>query len=185
MTGIRADFSINGDKGSLAAMLGLLLAWAFVLASGQLAMAADLDQPKGRVILTVEGNLSKSNGDGKARLDREMLMAIGMKTITTNTLYSTKPSTYSGVLMRDLLDHLGAKGDKIDFLALDDYRTEAPTGDYYKFDVLLALEKDGKPLSIRMRGPSRIIYPIDQNPELRDKIYASRMVWQIKRMIVK
>jgi hypothetical protein len=69
--------------------------------------------------------------------------------------------------------------------ALDDYRINIPIADYQKYDVLLAFKLDGKNLSIRDRGPARIIYPIEQHSELSDKKYASRYIWQIKGMRVK
>ena len=137
------------------------------------------------MILTVSGRLANHNGHGEMRYDRALLESLGMKTLKTHTFYSSSSSEWRGVWVRDLLKHVGAKGDKIEVIALDDYRTVIPREDFEKFNVMLAFERDGKKLSIRTRGPTRIIYPHDHHVELHDEKYAPRYVWQLKKLIVK
>ncbi|WP_245418043.1 molybdopterin-dependent oxidoreductase [Cohaesibacter celericrescens] len=149
------------------------------------ALAEGLPKPSGAVVLTISGNISEHNGSGKARFDRRMLEALGMRTLHTRTIYSSNESDWCGILMRDLLTRVGAKGEKIEFTAHDDYRAVIPFKEYFEYDVLLAMEKNGKKLSMRTRGPTRIIYPLDGNEELDDKRYAARYVWQIKDIVVK
>ena len=44
---------------------------------------------------------------------------------------------------------------------------------------------DGKPLSVRDKGPLFLIYPFDKNPELYNEKYFSRSVWQIKKIEIR
>ncbi len=149
------------------------------------ASARMLPEPKGKVILTISGKLSHHNGKGEVRLDREMLQQIGMHELNTRSYASTKSSIWRGVLMRDLLAYVGAKGTEIEAIALDNYRMTIPRDDFDKYDVILAMENDGKQLSVRTRGPTRLIYPYDQYEELRTHDSGMRLVWQLSRMVVR
>jgi hypothetical protein len=160
-------------------MSTLGLFWAVVV------NAMSYEEPKERVILTVTGNISPDIPNGVAKIGYDTLEKIGVKELTTRTFYSKKRYKFSGILVRDLLAYVGAKGKTLEFTALDDYRINIPISDYQKYDVLLVFKLDGKRLSIRDRGPTRIIYPIEKHPELNDKKYVSRYVWQIKGVKVK
>jgi hypothetical protein len=149
------------------------------------ALAVDYEKPTGKILFTIHGLIDPSIAGKRAEIGRDTLEKIGFKSLTTRTFYSKKRYQFSGVLMRDLLDHVGAKGKILEITALDDYRITVPIEDYYKYDVLLATMEEGKTLTIRKRGPARIIYPIEKHEELSDKKYASRYIWQIKSMNVK
>jgi hypothetical protein len=149
------------------------------------ASAGAYEETKERTIITITGKISPDIPNGAARVGYDTFNKIGVKEMETRTFYSKKRYKFSGVLMRDLLDYVGANGETLEVTALDDYRINIPIADYQKYDVLLAFKLDGKNLSIRDRGPARIIYPIEQHSELSDKKYASRYIWQIKGMRVK
>ncbi|WP_316859391.1 molybdopterin-dependent oxidoreductase [uncultured Cohaesibacter sp.] len=147
--------------------------------------AKELPCPKERVILSVFGKISHQNYEGVAKLDRPMLASIGMTMLNTHSVYSTNAHDWNGVLMRDLLAYVGAHGQEVEFRALDGYHITIPVSDFFDFDVLLAMQRDGQDLSIRSRGPTRLIYPIDNNRALRSQKYTPRFVWQIEKMTVK
>ena len=149
------------------------------------AWADELAYPQEDIILTISGSVSNQNAKGLVYLDRQMIEDIGLSKVITHTVYSSKAHEWHGVLMRDLLAYVEAKGDTVEVLALDGYRTKIPVQDFYDYDVLLATRQDGRDLSIRRRGPIRIIYPIDHDESLLDPKYTSRFVWQIEKMIVK
>ncbi len=149
------------------------------------AWADELEYPQEDIILTISGAVQNHNAKGLVYLDRPMIEDIGLSELTTHTVYSSKAHNWHGVLMRDLLSYVGAKGKTIEVHALDGYRTEIPVRDFYDYDVLLATRQDGQDLSIRRRGPIRIIYPIDHDESLLDPKYTSRFVWQIEKIIVK
>ena len=163
----------------------ILMMLAVMFATVTSVSAGQLPDPQGPVILTMSGRLANHNGHGAARFDRKMIVSLGLRDLTTHTIYSKVASNWRGILVRDLLHYVGAKGKEVEVYALDDYRSTIPISDFEKYDVLLAVDKDGEALTIRTRGPTRIIYPYDQNEELHDTKFAARYVWQIKKMIVK
>ncbi len=83
------------------------------------------------------------------------------------------------------MEAVGATGDRIVSIALNDYSAEMPMEDARKYGVLLALKRDGEYMTVRDKGPLFIIYPFDSNPDLKAQKYYSRSVWQIARIEVK
>ena len=89
-----------------------------------------------------------------------------------------------GPLLRDVIEAAGLHGTKVWAKALDGYEMDIPFTDLDRFDVIAATEVDGKPLTVRDRGPAWVVYPTVDHPELRDALYEARSVWQIKQLIV-
>ena len=54
-------------------------------------------------------------------------------------------------------------------LALDNYVAEIAISDLTKYPVVLALENDGRPLGIGGFGPSWVMFPHDDYPEIRER----------------
>lgn len=94
-----------------------------------------------------------------------------------------EPSPFHGVLLSDLVELIGAgNADKIVVRASDGYAADIPREDWTRWPVLFATRQDGKHLTIRMRGPARIIYPADTHPELASRAYIDRSVWLISEI---
>ncbi len=144
-----------------------------------------LPKPKGQVLLSVTGGIERTNAEGRADLDRKMLESIGLVEIETETPFTKGRTTFRGVLARDLLRHLGASGDRIEAGALDLYKVEIPTEDFEQFDVLIALEADGRRLRVRDHGPAWIVYPWSQHEELGKEVYSRRSIWQMNTIDVR
>ena len=102
-----------------------------------------------------------------------------MASIITSTPWHDHPVLFEGVPMRRLLSEVAANGSKIKVVALDDYVAELPTADFAKYGTLLALKIGGQYLTVAQKGPSFIIYPFDQYPELRNATYYGRAVFQV------
>jgi hypothetical protein len=130
------------------------------------------------VILSVAGPQS-------ADFTLAQLQALPQKTVVTTTPWTEGSHTYTGVLLRDLLDKQGLqKATKLNAKALNDYVTTIMVADVYKYDVLLALAEDGKLLTRRNKGPVWVIYPLSQHPELDKSAYHSAMIWQLRSISV-
>jgi hypothetical protein len=158
---------------------------AAVLAPPVRAFAAPpLGEPRGEVILTVTGGIDVTNGDGVARLDRELLLGMGTAELTTSTPFTEGVSTFMGVLASRLLDRLGATGSELRTKALNDYAVTIPVAEIREYSVLLALDRDEQPLSVRERGPLWVIYPWQEYPELDDRVHRQRAIWQLTRIDV-
>lgn len=147
--------------------------------------AAELPAPAGKPILAVSGKIRNFNDGDVARFDRAMLEGLGMTSFQTATPWYTGVVTFQGVPMITLLDHVGAFGDKVVVVALNDYSTEIPISDFQKFGVIIALKRDGAYMPVRDKGPLFIVYPFDNSPELRQQKYYSRSAWQVAKIIVK
>ncbi len=143
-----------------------------------------LKKPSGRVILSVTGEIERTNADGRADFDRAMLESIGMVELETMTPFTEGSTVFRGILARDLLRYLGATGEQVEAAAIDLYEVTIPVEDFERFDVLIALEADGKKLRVRDHGPTWIIYPWSQHKELGKEIYSRRSIWQMNALNV-
>ena len=171
--------SLHRRSGALA-LLG-----AAVLAPRRPAAAGPgLATPTGEVILTISGRIGTGNRAGAAVFDRAMLEALGMKAFTTATPWYDAPSTFEGVPMARLMEVVGAEGETVTALALNDYATELPMSDFARFGVLLAIKRNGAYMPVRDKGPLFIVYPFDSDPELRTRRYYSRSAWQLAQLVV-
>lgn len=146
--------------------------------------AVALDAPSDRPILTVSGNIANTNGDGNAVFDRKMLETLGMVRFQTMTPWYDQPVEFEGVPVRAVLEAVGASGDQVTAVALNDYKATIPTEDFTRFDVVLALKRDGQYMPVRDKGPLFIVYPYDSDPELQTQKYYSRSVWQVSQLVV-
>lgn len=154
------------------------------MAPGPADALTALKKPSGRVILSVTGAIEHTNADGRADFDRAMLESIGMVELETMTPFTEGSTVFRGILARDLLRYLGAKGEQVEAAAIDLYEVTIPVEDFERFDVLIALEADGKKLRVRDHGPTWIIYPWSRHKELGKEIYSRRSIWQMNALNV-
>lgn len=147
--------------------------------------AAGLEPPAGPVVLTISGNVARTNADGAARFDMAALKAFPQHTIRTSTAWTDGVSRFVGPQLCDVLDAVGADGTMLHARALNDYQAEVPIADCRRYPVILALEQDGQPLSRRDKGPIWIVYPQDAHPELRSTATYYRWVWQLSHLEVR
>ena len=135
----------------------------------------------GDVVLTIDGGVA----GGKAiELTVADLEALGSATIRTGTPWDDQVVTFEGVPMRALMDKVGAAGEDLAIVALNNYRTEVPLADFAKYDVILALKKDGAYMPVSDKGPLFVVYPFDAHPELKTELYYGRSAWQVRSMTV-
>ncbi|MBA8837579.1 MULTISPECIES: molybdopterin-dependent oxidoreductase [unclassified Ochrobactrum] len=148
------------------------------------AFAGSLPKPQDKPILTISGNIQNKNNGDTAQFDRAGLEALGLKTVeTANPWYDGKVS-FEGVSLDQLMKLVGAEGKTVTAVALNDYVTTIPLDDFKKFNVILALKRDGKYMAVRDKGPLFIIYPYDSDPQLQNQTYYTRSAWQVAKLIV-
>ena len=160
----------------------LLAAAARVGALLALKPALALDAPKGPVLLSVTGAVANSNDAGAASFDMALLAALPQHSFSTRTPWYPQPRKFTGVLVRDLLDAVGAKGSMARAVALNDYRADMPTDDLVKHGAMIAYLLDDQPMPVRDKGPLVIIFPFSDRPELRTAVHYGRAVWQLKSL---
>jgi hypothetical protein len=142
--------------------------------------ALALGKPHGPVVLTLRGKVGITNDAGAAHFDMAMLEGLPQRSITTRTPWYDGPRKFTGPLLRDVLQAVGAKGTGLRAIALNDYKVDIPFEDALKFDVVMARLLDDKPMPVRDKGPLFIIYPFDDKPELRVPQYFARCAWQLR-----
>ena len=161
------------------------LALALCLVAAGIARAADpLPEPKGPVVLVITGEIARSNGPNRASFDLDMLKQIGMTSLVTSTPWTEGTSKFEGVLARDLLNYVGARGDHITAISMNDYLVEIPIKDFRDHDVIFALKRDGKFLTVRDMGPVLIVYPFDRDTSLWTESVFTRCVLQLGAVYV-
>ncbi|RLQ88868.1 molybdopterin-dependent oxidoreductase [Notoacmeibacter ruber] len=149
-----------------------------------MAYAGDLGQPQNEPVLTVTGSIGNTNEGELAAFDMQMLKELPATTFETTTIWTTGKSRFTGVAIDDLFEALDAKGDTINAIALNDYAVELPVSDAVEGGPIIAYELDGKPMSVRDKGPLWIVYPYDSNADYRTEQVYSRSVWQLNRLEV-
>jgi hypothetical protein len=144
-----------------------------------------LASPSGKPLLTISGRIKLTNKDDTAQFDRTMLEALGTVSIETTTPWHKDPQRFDGVSLEKLMIYVGAKGERVVAIALNDYVTEIPIEDFAKHGPILALKRNGEYMPVRDKGPLFIIYPFDSKPELKSQTYYGRSAWQVTKLIVK
>jgi hypothetical protein len=161
-----------------------LLAWVATYGlPGAGALA--LDAPTGRTVLTVSGAISVRNAGTVARFDMNMIEALPQHSFTTRTPWYDKPVQFTGPLLADVMAVVGAKGGALKATAINDYTVSIPMADVMARKVIMARLIDGKPISVRDKGPLFVVYPFDSDDALRSSIYYERSIWQLKSLDVR
>ena len=116
--------------------------------------------------------------------DMSGLKALPQRSFTTHTPWYQQPVTFTGPLVRDVLNASKVSGVTITAMALDEYKSRIPLSDVNKFDVILAHSINSEPLNPKNKGPLFIVYPFDSKKELQSVLYYQRSVWQLKSLTV-
>ena len=139
-----------------------------------------LDTPKGKVILSITGNIQFKNASDRADFDMDMLAALPQHSFTTSSPWYKEPKKFTGPLLRDVLAAVGAQGTILKAQALNNFKVEIPLVDTQKFPIVLARLMDDVVMPIRNKGPLFIIYPFDSYPGLQSAQYYNRSAWQLR-----
>jgi hypothetical protein len=170
----------------LRTAIGSLLGAAAIIALAVLpALAQPLAKPTERPLLEVTGKIKVHNVDDKAAFDLALLESVGITKTKTSTAWTEGTPQFEGVMLKTLLERLGASGDAVIAVALNDYKVEIPISDFNTYPVILAYRMNGETLKVREKGPLWIIYPQDDFPALKTKETQAKWVWQVKELRVK
>jgi hypothetical protein len=145
----------------------------------------NLPPPHDRVILTVSGALANANASGRIEFDLRGLELLGLSKLTTWTPWTDGEVEFEGVLARQLMEAVGARGAEVEARALNDYKEVIPIEDFDRYDVLLATRMNGQLMRVRDKGPIWIVYPWSDHPELDDFATREKSVWQLSALQVR
>lgn len=147
--------------------------------------AADgLPAPTGRVVLSIDGRVSRVNAPDRADFDMDMIAALPQHGFEARTPWYANARRFTGPLLRDLLQQARAEGSTLRLTALNDYRVDMPMEDAQRFGVIVARLLDGQPMAVRDKGPLFIVYPFHDVPALRSATYYGRSAWQLRTITV-
>lgn len=163
---------------------GAVLAPTLWLGAALTLAAEPLPTPTDTVIITVSGNIGQTNRDGVAEFDMAGFASLGSETIKTGTIWTDGVTEFRGVPLKTFVERLEAKGSILRIWALNDYTVDVPFADAVTDGPILAYEANGKPLSVRDKGPIWLLYPFDSNPDYQTEVIYARSIWQIERMEV-
>jgi hypothetical protein len=119
--------------------------------------------------------------DGIKQFNHGQIEAIGLKRLSTTTFWPEDYGEFNGVLLRDVLKKVGIEDAlEIKLIGKDGYIALIPREDWIKWDVILATRHEQRTMSIRNKGPLRIIYPKDIGGEIADSDMRIRWIWAIQ-----
>ncbi len=156
-----------------------LLAFAAALATF-CAQAGTLPTPTGQVILTVRGDIANTNAGDAAEFDLKMLDDLTNRTTVTRTPWYDGAQSFSGPFVSALMRAVGTHATTMRLHAVNDYTADVPVQDAMRYPVILATRINGMPMSVREKGPTFLIYPFDEAPDLYNEVYFGRSVWQVE-----
>lgn len=140
--------------------------------------------PVDPVILIVCGDFNQNGALQETGLTLADLEKIGTTTITTSTVWTDGPQTFTGVWLRDLIDNLVTGGGKLTIIALNDYSVSLPLDEVVAGGMMLAYARNGENMSVRDMGPLWMVYPYDSSDMYRNEVAYSRSVWQLDQLII-
>jgi hypothetical protein len=143
-----------------------------------------LRAPTQAVLLTFTGQISRRNLGEVAAFDAAMIDSLPTHEFRTWSPWFKEPMTFRGPRLKTVLDAVGAKGQTLHMVALNDYAVDIPVSDAEQYDPILARRINGKVLGVRDKGPLFLIYPFDQKPETRMDQFYGRSIWQVTRVTV-
>jgi hypothetical protein len=125
--------------------------------------------------------LRVSTPSGERTYTHAQLEAIGLKKMSTTTYWPEDSGEFDGVLLQDLLRDAGIEDAvEVKITALDNYIAFIPQQDWRKWDVMLATRYEQKMMSIRNKGPLRIIYPKDRGGAVAESEMRLLWIWAVQ-----
>ncbi len=148
-------------------------------------LADDLAAPTGEILLTVTGKIGVTNQGETAVFDLDMLKVIGEETFKTTTPWTEGEQSFTGVSLAALMKAVGVTEGTLTAKAINDYAVEVPVADAVEDGPIIAYLQNGKPMSIREKGPLWVVYPYDVKEDYQAEVIYSRSIWQLSSIEVK
>ncbi|KQA22278.1 hypothetical protein [Vibrio metoecus] len=126
--------------------------------------------------------LTLAHQDQTVSATYQELLARSDLTIVTETPWTQGNTEFKGISAQAILAWMGVKKADLKVIALNKYWAVIPYSDIEKYNPVFAIQKNGKPMAIRDRGPVWSIYPLSSSGELNNEVLHSRMVWQISNI---
>lgn len=120
---------------------------------------------------------------GKVHFSRDDLEALDWREITTGNQFITGDAVFRGPRVADalaLIGHAGAKYARL--VSAAGRHSDILISELQKYEAILALEMNGRALTLRDFGPIWVMYPMNDHSELEDSRFNNRLVWQLQEI---
>lgn len=127
---------------------------------------------------------------GSQTLDWDELEAMATSRVSTTSPHNSKDLKamlyFRGIAVSQLLDRFGVKptATSVTFLGYDGFRSTVSISDLRRYPIMLALERDGRPISRSEGGPLFLIFPQSQYPQLQQKYAEQFWTFYVTNAIV-
>lgn len=129
--------------------------------------------------------VDRTTPDGtKVMFDATAIAGLARLEFMTSTPWTTGVHSFSGPSLLALLREARAVGKDIRLDALNGYSVEIPVDQLTETAPIVADRIDGKPFSIRDKGPLWVIYPYDSDVEFQTEVTYARSIWQLVSITV-
>lgn len=155
-----------------------LLRWAMAAALMVLAPVSGPGQAAAMSELTVVGS------EGERVYSMTELRGLGTTEITTSTPWTEGVETFTGVPLARILGDAVPAGATLRLIALNDYEGVMPVAEVETGVPVIAYWRDGRPMSIRDKGPFWVVFPFDSGERYNTEQVYSRSVWQLVRIVI-
>ncbi len=132
-------------------------------------------------VLTVDVYMGKDRSESIGYSGTE-LKELMTHDLSTQTPWTKGLQSFKGPRLKHFVNKHKPDAKKIVAYAIDGYHISIPVEDVKDHDVILAMEKNGRVMRIRDRGPLWVIYPWSDKPELRKETVYARAIWQVARI---
>ncbi|SFI63196.1 molybdopterin-dependent oxidoreductase [Albimonas pacifica] len=155
----------------LVAPLGVIAAAGVAALSAPPAAASALDLA---VAVHREGE-----ADAETSITLAELAAMPQTRVRAVTPWTEGVVEFEGVAFADLAARVGASGGPVALTALNAYQITLDAGQIIADGGVLAMKMDGKPMSVRDKGPLWLVFPSEARPELAATDNTHMWIWQV------
>lgn len=160
--------------------LSLLVACALIPIAAMVLPAVAVDRLKDQPVTSGRA-FSAVHGTIKTEVDLSDLSKLPRYKLLTDSPWEDGQQEFEGVLLRDVLALLQMSDARaVIIYATDNYSQRIPREDWLDYPTLLALRADGSFLTRRTKGPTRLVYPVLDHPELDNPVHKGRWIWLIE-----
>ena len=132
------------------------------------------------ILLKVRSSIDQT----EVSFSREALMDLPQTSFETATIWSEGVNKYSGPLLADVLAAAEMPDGDLHLIAINDYNVSFPMDRVQDDAPIIALEINGKPFSVREKGPLWVMFPFDENAKFRTEDTFALSVWQLAQIDV-
>lgn len=137
------------------------------------------------VLLEVEVSDQFGGDSFKLSFTMEDLQALPAVSFETETIWFTGSQHFTGVPLAALMQQVGVTDGVLEVSGSDDFTRQISMSAAAESGAIVAYERNGAPMTVRRKGPLRIVYPYDDFPPLKRDVLFTNTIWQLVRIVVK